>query len=165
MDGPFEGRVVKGGRFCLVLPLLLSACAGSGSGHGSWRGAVQCAPYARAHSAINLRGDAATWWWQARGQYARAASPREGDVLVFRSSRRLPSGHVSVVREVRSSRLVLVDHANWEPGEVTRHAPVQDVSPSNDWTRVRVWWSPVHAFGKTIYPTYGFIEPYAPGNS
>ncbi|MFT8419896.1 MAG: CHAP domain-containing protein, partial [Acetobacter sp.] len=131
---------MKGGWVCLALPLLLSACAGggSGSGHGSWHGAVQCAPYAREHSAVNLRGDAATWWLQARGQYARAARPREGDVLVFRSTRRLPSGHVSVVREVRNSRLVLVDHANWEPGEVTRHAPVQDVSARNDWTRVRV---------------------------
>ncbi len=154
---------MNGRYICLALLLLLAACAGGG--HGSWHGALQCAPYAREHSAINLRGDAASWWWQAQGQYARASNPKAGDVLVFRSSHRLPSGHVSVVREVRNNRLVLVDHANWEPGEVTRHAPVQDVSPRNDWTRVRVWWSPVHAFGKTVYPTYGFIEPYGPGNS
>ncbi|GAN67102.1 hypothetical protein AOR02nite_08220 [Acetobacter orientalis] len=82
-------------------------------------------------------------------------------MLVFRSTRRLPSGHVSVVRRVENSRLVLVDHANWEPGRVTRRAPVEDVSPRNDWTRVRVWWSPLGGMGKTIYPTYGFIEPVA----
>lgn len=91
--------------------------------------------------------------------------PRAGDVLVFRSTGRLPSGHVSVVKQVRNSRLVLVDHANWEPGEVTHRAPVVDVSPNNNWTRVRVWWSPIHAMGKTVYPVYGFIEPTGTGGS
>ncbi|AOW45675.1 CHAP domain-containing protein [Acetobacter ascendens] len=146
----------------LVLPLLLAACAG---GRGSWNGSVQCAPYAREHSAVNLRGAAASWWGEAQGQYGRTSSPRAGDVLVFRSTGRLPSGHVSVVKQVRNSRLVLVDHANWEPGEVTRHAPVVDVSPNNNWTRVRVWWSPIHAMGKTVYPVYGFIEPTGTGGS
>lgn len=143
--------------FFYGLPLfLLASCAG-----GGWNGSVQCAPYAREHSAVNLRGAAASWWGQARGVYGRASSPQAGDVLVFRSTRRLPSGHVSVVRRVENSRLVLVDHANWEPGRVTRRAPVEDVSPRNDWTRVRVWWSPLGGMGKTIYPTYGFIEPVA----
>lgn len=154
MDGAFEGRVVKQWSF-LFLPLLLAACAG----HGGWNGSVQCAPYAREHSGIQLRGAAASWWRQAGGHYTRTSTPQPGDVLVFRSTGRLPSGHVSVVRTVKNSRLVLVDHANWEPGRVTRRAPVEDVSPGNTWTRVRVWWSPIHGMGKTVYPAYGFIEP------
>ncbi|MFT9258729.1 MAG: CHAP domain-containing protein [Acetobacter sp.] len=144
----------------LALLLLLPACAG-----GGWNGSVQCAPYAREHSAINLRGAAASWWGQARGQYARSSVPRAGDVLVFRPTGRLPAGHVSVVRQVRNTRLVLVDHANWEPGRVTRRAPVEDVSPANDWTRVRVWWTPVEGMGKTVYPAFGFIEPTPPDRS
>ncbi|KAA8395678.1 CHAP domain-containing protein, partial [Acetobacter sp. DmW_125124] len=47
----------------LILPLVLAACAG---GRGSWNGSVQCAPYAREHSAINLRGAAASWWGEAQ---------------------------------------------------------------------------------------------------
>lgn len=158
MDGTVEVRIVK--RYVyLLLPLFLAACG------GGWNGSVQCAPYAREHSAINLRGAAASWWGQARGQYTRSSIPHQGDVLVFRSTRRLPSGHVSVVRQVQNSRLVLVDHANWEPGRVTRKAPVEDVSPANDWSRVRVWWSPIHGMGKTVYPAYGFIEPIVLGST
>lgn len=151
----------------LVPLLMLAACAGGSSGRvsGSWNGSVQCAPYAREHSAVNLRGDAALWWNRSRGIYTRSSVPHEGDVLVFRATGRLPSGHVSVVRQVRSSRLVLVDHANWEPGRVTRSAPIVDVSPRNDWTRVRVWWAPSRALGKTVYPAYGFIEPPWQGGS
>lgn len=148
-------------RSVLFLPLLLAACAG----HGGWNGSVQCAPYAREHSGIQLRGAAASWWRQANGQYARSDTPHQGDVLVFRSTGRLPSGHVSVVRVVKGPRLVLVDHANWEPGRVTRSAPVEDVSTENNWTRVRVWWSPIHGMGKTVYPAYGFIEPVLVGSN
>jgi hypothetical protein len=167
---PVEWRVVMSlfRRAGVLLPLLvLAACAGGGSGRvsGSWRGPVQCAPYAREHSAVNLRGDAALWWNRSRGVYIRSSIPHEGDVLVFRATRRLPSGHVSVVRQVRNRRLVLVDHANWEPGRVTRAAPVVDVSPHNDWTRVRVWWAPAQRLGKTVYPAYGFIEPPWQGGS
>ena len=156
--GAHESRIVK--RSLVLLPTLLLAACGS-SGHGGWNGSVQCVPYARSHSDVKLSGAAASWWEGAAGQYARSSVPHEGDVLVFRSTRRLPLGHVSVVRQVSSSRLVLVDHANWEPGSVTRHAPVVDVSPGNDWSRVRVWWSPVHAMGKTVYPAYGFVEPHS----
>lgn len=154
MGRTIKVRVVKRAVF-YVAPLFLAACAG---GRG-WNGSVQCAPYAREHSAVNLRGAAASWWGQAGRVYGRSNTPRRGDVLVFRSTRRLPSGHVSVVQQVKSARLVLVEHANWEPGRITRSAPVEDVSAANDWTRVRVWWSPIKGMGKTIYPTYGFIEP------
>lgn len=161
---PYEIRIVKWG-IVLLLAFFLEACSSSrsswhrGFSREEWSGSVQCAPYARKHSNIKLVGNAASWWWEARGRYRRSHRPHRGDVLVFRASRRLPLGHVCVVRQVRGSRLVLVDHANWEPGVVTRRAPIVDVSPRNNWTRVRVWWTPTHAVGKTVYSTYGFIEP------
>jgi hypothetical protein len=33
---------------------------------------LQCVPYARAQSGIEIRGNAGTWWAQAEGRYARA---------------------------------------------------------------------------------------------
>ncbi|WP_255673906.1 CHAP domain-containing protein [Komagataeibacter sp. FNDCF1] len=137
--------------------LSLAACAG-GSGQG-WHGAVQCAPYARQVTHMQMQGDAASWWGQAQGRYPRGHAPRPGAVLVFRATGRLPDGHVSVVRAVRGPREVLVDQANWVPGRIGRSEPVVDVSGRNDWSRVRVWWSPIHDMGKTVYPAYGFILP------
>jgi hypothetical protein len=40
---------------------------------------------------------------------------------------------------------------------------VLDVSPGNDWSAVRVWWPPSQAWGVTVYPTYGFIQPHPAG--
>lgn len=136
----------------LLLPL--AACGG-----GGWNGRLQCAPYARDMTHVQLKGDAASWWAQARGRYPRSAVPRPGAVLVLRSTSRLPDGHVSVVRAVRGPREVLVDQANWVPGRVGRAEPVIDVSGRNDWSRVKVWWAPIHDMGKTVYPAYGFILP------
>ena len=34
---------------------------------------------------------------------------------------------------------------------------------SADWSAVRVWWPPSHAWGVTVYPTYGFIQPRPAG--
>nr|WP_242011762.1 CHAP domain-containing protein [Acetobacter oeni] len=141
------------------MPFLLAACAGGGGTGRSWHGRLQCAPWAREHSTIALTGRAASWWVAARGEYPRAATPQAGSVLVFRSSSRLPDGHVSVVRSVRGPRAILVDQANWNPGRVDHAVPVVDVSPANDWTHVRVWWSPTGTMGRTVYPTYGFILP------
>ncbi|NHN83517.1 CHAP domain-containing protein [Acetobacter musti] len=143
----------------LLLPFLLAACAGGGGTGRSWHGRLQCAPWAREHSAIALRGSASSWWAGARGLYPRASQPQSGSVLVFRSSSRLPDGHVSVVRAVRGPRAILVDQANWNPGRVDHAVPVVDVSPANDWTRVRVWWSATGSMGRTVYPTWGFILP------
>ena len=146
----------------LLLPLLtLANCGGGGTGR-SWHGRLQCAPWAREHSGVALRGAAASWWREADGQYTRTTQPAPGAVLVFRSSSRLPDGHVSVVRSVRGTRAILVDQANWNPGRVDHAVPVVDVSPRNDWTRVRVWWSPTSTMGRTVYPTFGFILPARP---
>ena len=123
---------------------------------------MECAPFARALSGLQLRGDAADWWWQAEGRYARGQTPRVGAVLVFARSARLGSGHVAVVSAVQSEREILVTHANWLRGALSEDAPVVDVSAANDWSRVRVWWPPTGGLGVTEFPTLGFIEPERP---
>ena len=139
----------------LAACLTLGACSSVGSYHGP----VQCAPYARKVSGINLRGRAASWWWEARGHYQRSHQPQKGSVLVFRASSRIPDGHVSVVRRIRTKRRIEVDHANWVGGRIEHNVPVEDVSARGDWSLVRVWWAPVGSMGRRAYPTYGFILP------
>ncbi len=122
---------------------------------------IECAPFARQMSGIQLYGDAASWWDQATSRYERRSDPVEGGVLVFRRSGRLPSGHVSVVVGLVSGREIHVTQANWVHGRITRDEPVIDVSPGNDWSSVRVWWAPANAIGSTTYPTFGFVAPTA----
>ena len=143
------------------LALALSAC-GSGQrtlGSVGAPTALECVPYARQVSGIQLHGEAYSWWEQAAGRYGRGSVPHPGSVLVFRRSARLGSGHVSVVQRVVSDREIVVTQANWVPRRVTRDEPVVDVSPSNDWSAVRVWWAPSLALGRAAYPAYGFIGP------
>ena len=130
--------------------------------------AVQCVPYARQISGINLYGSAWTWWQSADGQYGRGNRPQVGAALVFKRSPRMPSGHVAIVTAVVSARVIKVDHANWAPrgarkGGIQRNVAVIDESPSNDWTQVRVWYPPIHGYGVKFYPVYGFIYPDRPG--
>lgn len=153
------------GAFALLL--LLAACGGPRAGTGGPYAAVECVPYARQVSGLQLQGEADSWWRGAAGRYARGSRPVPGSVLVFRRSGRLPSGHVSVVRSVVSSREIRVDHANWVHHRIGPDDPVLDVSPANDWTWVRVWWAPSGALGSTTYAAYGFVGPVgaAPGRS
>ncbi|WP_029604793.1 CHAP domain-containing protein [Kozakia baliensis] len=139
----------------------LTACAGNRYEYSrsAFNGRLQCAPYARSKTGLALYGPAASWWRGASGKYRRGHMPEAGEVLVFRSSGRLPSGHVSIVRRQVAAREILVEHANWEPGRIDRNVPVVDVSPANDWTLVRVYWAPIHTIGRRAYPTYGFIAP------
>jgi hypothetical protein len=54
----------------------------------------------------------------------------------------------------------VVDHANWgNDGRIYLDAPMKDESPKNDWSMVRVWYTPNNAWGKRIYRTRGFILP------
>ncbi|WP_067738537.1 CHAP domain-containing protein [Novosphingobium naphthalenivorans] len=123
---------------------------------------LQCAPYAREHSAIDLYGNAATWWSQAQGLYDRGKAPRSGSVLVFKASGAMPVGHVAVVRKVVDSRHVMLDHANWSrPGMIETSALAEDVSPNGDWSSVRVWYAQTGSLGLRASPAFGFI--YAPG--
>lgn len=116
----------------------------------------QCVPYARYLSGINLQGDAYTWWSSAAGRYLRGQQPMPGAVLVLSRTDRLTRGHLAVVRQVIDSRQILVDHANWKPGQVTPGMAVADVSPNNDWTALRFFNDEAEAWG-SVYPAYGFI--------
>ena len=148
---------------CLTVLAGLSACAGNGGRPGlSSAASVECVPYARQVSGIQLHGDAASWWDAAAGRYDRGSQPSPGGVLVFRRSERLPHGHVSVVAALRSAREIVVSQANWVHGRIARSEPVVDVSPANDWTAVRVWWAPAGTLGVTTYPTFGFVAPHPP---
>lgn len=131
--------------------------------------AIQCVPYAREVSGLNLKGNAWQWWHAAAGLYDRGRAPRDGAVLVFPRQGSMRYGHVSVVTRVVSNRLVLVDHANWAPagsegrGKVTQAVPVLDVSPRNDWSQVRVWYRPAEDYGSKVYKAEGFV--YRPGKA
>ena len=142
------------------LVLLVAGCGSGGQGGAVGTStSLECAPFARQVSGIQLYGDAHTWWDQAAGQYGRGTTPVPGGVLVFRRTSRLNSGHVSVVSQVVSGREITVTQANWVHRRIGRDEPVVDVSPGNDWSAVRVWWAPSGGLGVTTYPAYGFILP------
>lgn len=122
------------------------------------RARLQCVPFARTETGVEIFGDANTWWGQAAGRYERTAEPSEGAVIVLRGYATAARGHVGVVREVVSERLIIVDHANWlNGGEITRNVPVRDVSPNNDWSQVQVWHVPGRHWGGRTYNVQGFI--------
>ena len=122
----------------------------------------QCVTFARFFSGVQLFGDAWTWWSQAAGKYGRGVSPNAGSVLVFRAGGAMSHGHVAVVSQVLTDRIIQVTHANWSPiggarGQVEKDVTVVDVSPSGDWSQVKVWYDPTGQLGSRVYPTYGFI--------
>jgi surface antigen len=117
---------------------------------------LQCVPYAREVSHIQLTGNAFLWWAEASGRYARGSQPVPGAVLNFRAIGRMPLGHVAVVTGVLDSRTILVTQANWVRGSITNDVTMQDVSPNNDWTQVQVELGDSRTWG-AAYPTYGFI--------
>tara|TARA_B100000949_G_C14278767_1_gene450825 strand:+ start:1357 stop:2058 length:702 start_codon:yes stop_codon:yes gene_type:complete len=123
---------------------------------------LQCVPYAREVSGIQIYGDAHTWWEQAQGRYATGTAPRPGAVMAFRPHRSMQLGHVATVSRVLDTRRVLLDHANWSPingrrGQVEKDVLAIDVSPANDWSAVRVWYAPLGEVGTTAWPVAGFI--------
>ena len=121
-------------------------------------GRIWCVPFARAVSGIQIKGDAATWWKKAASLYERGQTPASGAVLTFRSTGKMPKGHVAVVSEVIDSRTILVDQANWVRNRITTDTIVVDVSPKNDWSAVRVANGTSEVLGR-VSPTYGFIYP------
>lgn len=129
---------------------------------------LQCVPYARSVSGIQIYGDALTWWEQAEGRYARGHQPKVGAVMSFAPYGRMELGHVAAVSRVVDSRTVLLRHANWSPigghrGQIENDVRAVDVSPANDWSQVRVWYAPIGDLGKTAWPVNGFIYPDKPG--
>jgi hypothetical protein len=119
---------------------------------------LQCAPYAREHSAIKIYGDAYTWWDKAAGRYARGAAPQAGSVMVLSDYAGPTRGHVAVVRRVVGPREIRVDHANWlDDGAIYVNDPVEDVSDAGDWSQVRVYNLKTGGWGAKAYPVEGFI--------
>jgi len=123
---------------------------------------LQCVPFARMMSGIQLFGDAWTWWQKAAGHYAQGFVPKSGAVLVFKPNGVMSKGHVAVVSQVLTDRVIQVSHANWSiiegaRGQIENNVTVVDVSPAGDWSQVRVWYDPARDLGSTVYPTYGFI--------
>ncbi|MBV9747506.1 MAG: CHAP domain-containing protein [Acetobacteraceae bacterium] len=122
------------------------------------RRGISCVPFARENSGIEIRGNALTWWGHAAGVYARGNRPEVGSVLNFRATRHMRLGHVAVVTDVLTPRVVEIDHANWSArGKVSRGIRVVDVSPANDWSQVRVALARSSDGYGSVYPTYGFI--------
>jgi surface antigen len=124
--------------------------------------ALQCVPFARDSSGIELYGNAKTWWGQAAGRYDRGTTPKIGAVMAFKPTRRMRIGHVATVSQIVSDREVLVSHANWSlingrRGQIERNVRVIDVSTAGDWSQVKVWYAPLRDLGTSTYPLYGFI--------
>lgn len=127
---------------------------------------LQCVPYARRVSGIQIYGDAHTWWGQAKGRYARGKSPRPGAVMAIRPHGNSELGHVAAVSRIIDSRTVLLKHANWsEPGLIEDDVQAVDVSPNNDWSKVRIWYGPTRSLGANQWPLYGFIYNEREGKS
>lgn len=120
----------------------------------------QCVRFAREFSGIQIYGDAWTWWASAERQGLRTgAQPEVGAVLVFQPHGRSTRGHVAVVSQILTERVLRVSHANWggSRGRIERDVTVVDVSDANDWSQVRVWHNPSGDLGVSVYPIYGFI--------
>ncbi len=148
---------------CSAAPAL--ADAGDGS-NGELQANIQCVPYVREVTGIQIYGDAYTWWNQAEGRYSRGHTPRVGAVMAFEPYGNMTLGHVAAVSQVINSRTVLLDHANWSPiggrrGQIEDNVEAVDVSPANDWSQVRVWYAPINGLGTTEWPVAGFIYPNA----
>ena len=121
---------------------------------------LQCVPFARDASGIEIRGDAKNWWKLAAGKYPRSRRPREGSVFVMKGYKTTRRGHVAVVRQILDDRTIVVDHANWgNDGRIYLSAPMRDESKKNDWSKVRVWYTPLDQWGQRIYRARGFIHP------
>lgn len=152
-DRPLAGRHGAG------LKTTKSGKARMYAGRYSGGGGLQCVPFARAASGIELKGNAVNWWDAAAGVYERGSHPEPGSVLNFRANGSMRLGHVAVVRQVVNSREIEIDHANWAwsgKGNVSRGVTVIDVSERNDWSAVRVALGHNGDFG-SVYSTYGFI--------
>ena len=129
---------------------------------------LQCVPYARTITGIQIRGDAWTWWDQAEGRYSRGFRPKLGAVMALRPHGNSHLGHVAAVSRVVDERTILIRHANWSPingrrGQIEDNVRVIDVSPGNDWSAVRVWYAPIQALGGSVWPVQGFIYAGRPG--
>lgn len=151
---------------------ILSGCAGISQTpsaithpYASGRAAanpVQCVPYARQASGIQIRGDAYSWWDQAESLgYSRGFKPSPGAVLVLARTGKMSHGHLAVVKNIVGARQINVTHSNWGSDRGSRRIVydsmrVEDISVKNDWSRVRFWNYEENVFGFP-YAARGFI--------
>ena len=136
------------GSLAVAVVMSLAPTAGGALADTYW----QCVPFARLISGIQIFGDARTWWRQAVGKYD----------VGFKPTQRMRLGHVAVVSQVLTDRIVQITHANWSPiegsrGKVEKDVTLVDVSPEGNWSQVKVWYDPSRDLGGSTYPTYGFI--------
>jgi surface antigen len=148
-------------RFALVVSCALMTAMPASARY------LQCVPFAREVSGIDIRGNADTWWGQAAGRYDRGRAPQVGAVMAFKAVRSMPVGHVAMVSRIVGEREVLLTHANWSRrGGIERDVRAVDVSADNDWSVVQVYFAGVGGLGTTRYPLSGFIyagkAPVAP---
>lgn len=121
--------------------------------------AIECVPYARSRSGIQIFGNADTWWGQAQSKgskpYAGAvmSMPKQGTTSLSQY------GHVAFVASVISSSEIVIDHANWNApvGTVFTGVRVRDIS--GNWTRVQIENTPGSGYGSSTYTVDGFIYP------
>lgn len=162
--------IIRYGRYIPLFGMLflLTACAGGERFQSPYAAGyyasspMQCVPYARQQSGIQLYGDAHTWWYQAEPRYRRSYYPSPGSVLVLSRTPRMTHGHLAVVRRVINNRQIDVTHSNWGSDSSSRRViyqlmRVEDVSPQNNWSMVRFWNKDIGSFGFP-YATSGFIS-------
>ncbi len=128
---------------------------------------LQCVPYAREVSGIDITGDAWSWWDGSLGKYERGHQPRFMSVLVLSRTQRLKLGHVAVVVDIVNPREIRVTHANFGWDSASRHIiydsmPAIDVSAANDWSLVRFWNYEAKTWG-IVYQASGFVYPEKTG--
>ena len=156
-------RILAGAALALMAgPALADAIVDLADSGGPELPYLQCVPYARQVSGIQIYGDAWTWWDQAEGRYKRGFRPRVGAVMAFAPHGNMRLGHVAAVSRIVNSRTVLLRHANWSPidgrrGQIEDNVRAVDVSEDNDWSEVRVWYDPIQSLGGTAWPVEGFI--------
>ena len=83
-------------------------------------------------------------------------------MLCFKPTERMRLGHVAVVSQVLTDRVVQITHANWSPidgsrGKIEKDVTIVDVSQAGDGSQVKVWYDPSRDLGGSTYPTHGFI--------
>ena len=150
-------------RKTLLAPALIALALTASPANALYEG-LQCVPFARALTGVTIFGDAHTWWNQAEGKYQRGNTPKVGAVMAFVPHGNMRLGHVAAVRKIVDRRTLLISHANWSTidgmrGHIEEDVRVIDVSDDNDWSRVRVWYTPNSALGGNEWPLHGFIYP------
>ena len=88
----------------------------------------QCVTFARMFSGIQIFGDAWTWWRQAVDKFRTGRAPETGSVLVFQPTGRMDKGHVAVVSDILTDRVIRVTY-----GEFERIARYIAQNPSKWW--------------------------------